>query len=252
MGRSTRCSNHKTPHYPEQAANHKYQEQPSGSAYREAVLNDLRSLDTIVVDLERRAAELRAAITLERAGIAEVKEMRESARQRNGDLAAVCERLPQHLPHAAAPLLLPSSSRSSTVNSMAEHTNGATSTNSRSHHRSGSGDVSPDPTADGAAGATDDRHAEDDQVTMKNDGGNRDGGGGGGACRVAPSAVSEVPTVELVTVSELEGVARSTRGRLTLAVVNDAVSEIQKAIEKRYEYICLRVETGFAESALVE
>lgn len=173
--------------------------------------------------------------------------MRESARQRNGDLAAVCERLPQHLPHAAPPLLPPSSSRSSTANAVAERTSGATSTDPNcSYHRSASRDVIPDPIAAGAvaAGSVDDRHADDNQVAMKNDGGNRGVGGGGGACRVAPSAVSEVPTVELVTVSELEGVARSTRGRLTVAVVNDAVAEIQKAIEKRYEYIYLRVETG--------
>ncbi|CAM9210667.1 unnamed protein product, partial [Sphacelaria rigidula] len=154
------------------AANHKYQQQSSGSAYRETVLNDLRSLDTIVAGLERRSAELRAAITLERAGIAEMKEMRESARQRNGDLAAVCERLPQHLPHAAPPLLPPSSSRSSTANAVAERTSGATSTDPNcSYHRSASRDVIPDPIAAGAvaAGSVDDRHADDNQVAMKND-----------------------------------------------------------------------------------
>lgn len=174
----------------------------SVSAYRETVLNDLRSLDTIVAGLERRAAELRATITRERERVAEMKDMRETARQRTDDLAALCERLPQHLPHAApsAPLPLPNSSAVPTT----------TDANS---HCGGGGCLNPTAAAP----------AESDH----------DSGRGGGACRVAPSAPSAVPTVELVTVSELEGVARSTRGRLSIAVINDAVTEIQKAIERR-------------------
>ena len=43
-----------------------------------------------------------------------------------------------------------------------------------------------------------------------------------------------VPVMELVTIGELEEVPRSTRSRLTIAHINAAVTEIQKAMEKRY------------------
>lgn len=131
-----------------------------------------------------------------------MKDIRETARQRTDDLVALCERLPQHLPHAApsAPFALSSSSAVPT-------------TMDASSHCGGGGCTDPPATAPSQT--------------------DHDNGGSSGACRVAPAALSVVPTVELVTVSELERVARSTRGRLTIAVVNDAVTEIQKAIERR-------------------
>ncbi|CAN0243275.1 unnamed protein product [Ectocarpus sp. 12 AP-2014] len=51
------------------------------------------------------------------------------------------------------------------------------------------------------------------------------------------TVMSEVVPVELVTVGELNGVPRSTRGRLTIEQVNAAVTDIQKAIERRHAFL---------------
>lgn len=192
----------------------------AGSAYREKVLNDLRSLATIVADLERRAAQVRATVNQERAGIEEMKEMRVAAKQRADDLAAACRHLPQHLPHATPASPFPSPSPSSTIVATTITTTKTATNANDSHASDGRG------TARGG-------HGDEKVISCHLD--DNCGGGDGGAYRVAPASSAVVPTVELVTVSELEIVARSTRGRLTIAMVNDAVTEIQKAVEKRSE-----------------
>lgn len=162
----------------------------AGSA-REKVLKDLRSLDTIVSELELRAAAAREAIDRERRGCSEIEELRAAARQRAEDIAAVCLALPQYLPHAAPPSPMPAA--------LAAEQGGSSSTITTA------GVVASRSAAVGAAAGT---------------------GEGKGTCRM-------VPMLELVTMAELEAVPKSTRVRLTIAQVNSAVTEIQKAMERR-------------------
>lgn len=167
------------------------------------VLEDLRSLDSIVSDLERRTAVMRDAIESHRRGNAAIQEMSETARQRTAQLAAVCASLPEHLPHAAPPVAGKESTGAPAIASTvsASHTP-ADCINRRAHSAAASG-----------LDAT--------------------GAGEGQASRVAASTLPSVPVLELVTVAELDAVPRSTRARLTIAQMNAAVMEIQKAVERR-------------------
>lgn len=76
------------------------------SAVHKRAIEDLRSVDAIVLDLERAAAELRDAIERRRRGNDAIQQMSESTRQLNAQLAAACAALPEHLPHAAPPAVV--------------------------------------------------------------------------------------------------------------------------------------------------
>lgn len=156
----------------------------AAAAVNEHVLDDLRSLDSILSDLERRAAAMRAAIDAQRRDNVILEQLARQTRRQTAQIATTCASLPQHLPFPAA-------------------TAPPEDPPSRS---------APPPVAASA--------------TRK--------GGNQKASRAPISSPPTMPVLELVTVTELQEVPRSTRARLTIAQVNAAVSDIQKAMEKRY------------------
>lgn len=176
---------------------------------REKVLKDLRSLETIVSALERRAASAREAIDCERRACAEMNELCAAANERAKDLLALYAALPQHLPCAEPPQ--PRSPQQPTT--ATAHASTAMKVDSNS-----TDNTSAPPRCPQTAVPTRGTNRETNTV-----------------CRTTTSTAiaSMVPTLELVTVAELEAVPRSTRARLTIAQVNSAVTEIQKAMEKR-------------------
>ena len=179
---------------------------------RAKVVQDLRSLDAIVLDLERRAASMRDAIDRQRRGNEVFRELSEATRRQTAQLAAACASLPEHLPHdgptVTAAVAVASTARSGTDAERREPPCSATATAA-----AGTAAVCARTTVGAAAEA---------------------GHSDGHAFRVAASALPVVPVMELVTIGELEEVPRSTRSRLTIAHINAAVTEIQKAMEKRY------------------
>lgn len=179
---------------------------------RAKVVQDLRSLDAIVLDLERRAASMRDAIDLQRRGNEAFLELSEATRRQTAQLAAACASLPQHLPHAGPTAMagVASTARAGTDAERREPPSSATAS---------------------AATAVVGARAVDVGVKAAATGKNNSDGS---AFRVAASALPVVPVVELVTVGELEGVPRSTRARLTISHINAAVTEIQRAMERRY------------------
>lgn len=177
---------------------------------RAKVVQDLRSLDAIVLDLERRAASMRDAIDRQRRGNEAFRELSEATRQQTAQLAAACAALPEHLPHDG-----PTATAAAAVASSA---------------RAGSDAERREPPSSAApAAATTAVAGEEAEAAAAAATGHSDGH----ASRVAASAVPVVPVLELVTVGELEEVPRSTRSRLTIAHINAAVTEIQKAMERR-------------------
>ena len=150
-------------------------------AVNEHVLDDLRSLDTILTDLERRAAAMRETIDNQRRSNATIKQLTQQTRRQTAQLAAACASLPEHLPFAAS--MNPAASESQNWSS---------------------------PPPAGASAKVGEINASE-----------------------VISSSRTVPVLELVRVPELEEVPRSTRARLTIAQVNAAVADIQKAIEKR-------------------
>lgn len=183
----------------------------NSSSNRETVLDNLRSLDAIVADLERRSAAVRDAIDREQRGNEAIQEMTETTKRRTIELAATCDALPQHLPHAAPPL--PSASSASA----------AAAPNAVP---SGVGTIAESGVAVSGTAATRTGRRGLPPTAAFDEGGN--------ASRVATSGLPVVSVLELVTVGELEAVPRSTRARLTIAQVNGAVIDIQKAMERRY------------------
>lgn len=190
---------------------------------RAKVVQDLRSLDAIVLDLERRAASMRDAIDRQRRGNEAFRELSEATRQQTAQLAAACAALPEHLPHdgptATAAVAVASSARAGSDAERREPPSSA----APAAATAAVGAVGARTTA--VAGA----EAEAAEAAAVATAGHNDGH----ASRVAASSVPVVPVLELVTVGELEGVPRSTRSRLTIAHINAAVTEIQKAMERR-------------------
>lgn len=184
---------------------------------RAKVVQDLRSLDAIVLDLERRAASMRDAIDRQRRGNEAFRELSEATRRQTAQLAAACASLPEHLPHDGP--------TATAVVAVASTARAGTDAERREPSSSAAAPATPVIGAAAAAAGHSDGHAS----------------------RVAASALPVVPVLELVTVGELAGVARSTRGRLTIAHINAAVTEIQKAMEKRY----VRKAPQFSRSARV-
>lgn len=156
----------------------------AAAAVNEHVLDDLRSLDSIMSDLERRAAAMRASIDDQRRGNVILEQLARQTQRQTAQIATTCASLPEHLPFPAA-------------------TAPPEDPPSRS---------APPPAAVNA--------------TRK--------GGEQKASRAPISSLPTMPVLELVTVTELQEVPRSTRARLTIAQVNAAVSDIKKAMEKRY------------------
>lgn len=156
----------------------------AAAVVNEHVLDDLRSLDSILSDLERRAAAMRVAIDDQRRDNVILEQLARQTRRQTAQLATTCASLPKHLPFPAA-------------------TAAPENPTSRS---------APPPAA---ANAT--RKGAEQK-----------------ASRAPISSPPTMPVLELVTVAELQEVPRSTRARLTIAQVNAAVSDIKKAMEKRY------------------
>lgn len=178
-------------------------------------LRNLRDLSSIVSEVERRVAVLREAIDNRRRDNAARREMSDTARQQTAQLAGTLAALPEHLPHAAPNTTETTTSckaaaatavAAAAAGAPAAAVSGPRSTRSGANRRRGE-------VATAAVGPA--------------------GGGEIAAGRVSASDVSAVPVLELVTVAELNGVPRSTRARLTIEQINAAVSEIQKAVEKR-------------------
>ncbi|CAM9098670.1 unnamed protein product [Discosporangium mesarthrocarpum] len=71
------------------------------------------------------------------------------------------------------------------------------------------------------------KHLPNDRITP-------DTAGAMDAAQVGPSGV---PSIELVTVAEFDGVPKATRGRLNLEQVNSAIQEIQAVAERRHAFL---------------
>lgn len=184
-------------------------------------LRDLRDLSSIVSEVERRAAALREVIESHRRDNIARREMSQTTRQQTAQLAATLSALPEHLPHAAAPLQPKPTQKMVAAAAAAIAAAAAVTTG-------GEADSSAAAAAAVACPAT--RSAV----------GNRRSG-----ADPAASNLTEVPVLELVTVGELNGVPRSTRARLTIEQVNAAVTEIQKAVERRYAIIGTHARIAF-------
>ncbi len=172
-------------------------------------LRNLRDLNNIVSEIERRSAALRDAIDTHRRENSARREKAKTARQQTAQLAATLSALPAHLPHAAPAPEAPAPAAAAAA---------ATAT------------AAAAAAAAAGAGAT---PAAADSGPAARSRGNPAAAAAATAGRVATSDVPEVPVMDLVTVGELQGVPRSTRARLTIDQVNGAVAEIQKAVERR-------------------
>ena len=171
-------------------------------------LRDLRDLNSIVSEVERRAAALRDAIDSHRRDNNARREMSETARRQTAQLAATLTALPAHLPHAAPTPARPAAAAAVPATAV------------------------PATAVSGGAGAT--ATAVDSGPATRFRGNTAaPAAPAAGPGRVANSDLREVPVMDLVTVGELQGVPRSTRARLTIEQVNGAVAEIQKAVERR-------------------
>lgn len=179
-------------------------------------LRDLRDLSSIVSEVERRAAALREAIDGHRRDNAARRAMSDATRQQTAQLAATLSALPEHLPHAAE---APARETAAMANGAAA---AAAAASTVPPARSGGGNRRIAAKAAEPAGG---------------------GGDGEPNASAGRTTMAEVDPVELVTVGELNGVPRSTRGRLTIEQVNAAVTDIQKAIERRY--ILLTADAGY-------
>ena len=181
---------------------------------RAKVVQDLRSLDAIVLDLERRAASMRDAIDRQRRGNEAFRELSEATRRQTAQLAAACASLPEHLPYdgptATAAVAVATTARAGSDAERGDPPSSAPAASTAAVDAVGARTTTVVGATAAAAGHSD-----------------------GHASRVAASALPVVPVLELVTVGELEGVPRSTRSRLTIAHINAAVTEIQKAMERR-------------------
>ncbi|CAM9512062.1 unnamed protein product [Pylaiella littoralis] len=179
-------------------------------------LRDLRDLSSIVSEVERRAAALREAIESHRRDNIARREMSETTRQQTAQLAATLSALPEHLPHAATPPPPPPPTAAAATSQKTAAAAVAVAA------------AAAVPTAGGA----DSNAATVAYPVVRSAGGIRRG-----EADAAASGLTEVPVLELVTVGELNGVPRSTRARLTIEQVNSAVTEIQKAVERRHAFL---------------